>query len=150
MTENGKPDVLGKIRSVLREGGSRRSPVSQWFLDNHDEFAALVEDRRPNWDMLAEKFREGGLVDTKGKSPSGDRLRVTWWRVQKEHAKRAARKARKASVQRGGDASLVGPSLDTLPDAREPDRPAPSAEGESAHDALARMRAELNRRSSRK
>src|SRR5690349_15822803 len=97
MSEAEKPDVLAKVRAALQSGGSRISPLSRWFLDNHDAFAALVEGERPNWDVLAETFRDAGILDSKGNSPDGERLRVTWWRVQRQHAKRKAKKAGKAA-----------------------------------------------------
>ena len=135
MSEAEKPDVLAKVRAALQSGGSRISPLSRWFLDNHDAFAALVEGERPNWDVLAETFRDAGILDSKGNSPDGERLRVTWWRVQRQYAKRKAKKAGKA----GKAADAPAPSSGT----RAEDG------GLSPQDALARMRAEMNRRSGR-
>jgi hypothetical protein len=141
MTKKDDPATLAALQAALDKGGSRRSPLFRWMLAHHDEFAALVEDERPDWSALTEAFASQGFVNAEGGPLRSEVVRQTWWRVQKHWAER--KKSKKA-------APLVVPvarvsERNVAPEDRAPETSAGS--NDAAWDALMD---EINRRSGRK
>jgi len=86
------PEVADRIRNAATS--DRRSPLYLWMVANFDEFAASVaEAGRPNWQKLAVEFASLGLTDLKGKPPTPEGARQTWWTVRKVRAAKAAKQA---------------------------------------------------------
>src|SRR4051812_38182234 len=85
---------LEQIAAIARAGAGR-SVLYRWLRQRHDDFAALLEETRPNWAKLAEGFASLGMKTTDGKALTGETVRHTWWRVRRDvaagRAKRAAR-----------------------------------------------------------
>jgi hypothetical protein len=90
---------------------ARRSSLYLWMLENFDTFSAAVSEAgRPNWGALAETFGAEGLRDLKGKPPSPEGTRQTWWKVRK-----AVAKGRSGGTQRAVTASQDSQKADQPP-----------------------------------
>jgi len=91
---------FAKLQEKAGVGGrGRRSSLTRWMGVHHDEFAAMLADRKPSWDEVAAILAAMGLRDGQGKPPDGDRARKTWWSVQREKAGPAARCSRAPASQ---------------------------------------------------
>jgi len=138
-------EELTRIAAVAR-GGSGRTPLYRWLRARHDDFAALVDENRPSWKALAEGFAEIGLKASGGRALTGETVRRTWWRVQRDVASARARRATPAPPP------VVVPIARPAPAPPSPPPPpaaSPAAPG-GAQAALERLRAELDARSGRK
>ena len=133
-----RDDELSRIAETIRHSG-RRSPLYRWLKPRHDAFAALLakEGGRPDWQALAARFAELGIMGGNGQPVSPEAARHTWWRVRRDVAQAIARRTKAASPV----AALMAPARPTQPPA-----PAPSP---GSADALARLRAEMDQRSGR-
>jgi hypothetical protein len=92
---------------------------------------------RPDWQALAARFAELGIMGGNGQPVSPEAARHTWWRVRRDVAQAMARRTKAASPV----AALMAPARPAQPPA-----PAPSP---GSADALARLRAEMDQRSGR-
>lgn len=83
-------DILAAIdRSSLK----RRGTLREWMRRNHEAFARKLQEVRPEWDVLAKLFADGGFTDARGNIPtSGETVRKTWFRVRKEMLERGVKK----------------------------------------------------------
>jgi hypothetical protein len=133
-----RDDELSRIAETIRHSGGR-SPLYRWLKPRHDAFAALLaeEGGRPDWQALAARFAELGIMGGNGQPVSPEAARHTWWRVRRDIAQAMARRTRAASPV----AALMAPARPVHP-------PAPASSPSSA-DALARLRAEMDQRSGR-
>lgn len=136
-------EELTRIAAVAR-GGSGRTPLYRWLRARHDDFAALVDENRPSWKALAEGFAGLGLKAAGGRALTGETVRRTWWRVQRDVAAARARRAAPASPP------VVVPVARPAPPSPPPPPAASAAVPGGAEAALARLRAELDARSGRK
>ena len=76
----------------------RRSPLTIWLTKHRDEFAAIVEGEEPNWEAMAAEFAADGIMAGNGTiTPDGDRLRKTWWTVNRKYKQAKERRAAAAS-----------------------------------------------------
>jgi len=72
-----------------------RSSLFWWLLEHHDD---LVEAEGEaglglRWKELCVEFAQLGLSDVNGKAATEQTAQKTWWRVRKERARLAARRA---------------------------------------------------------
>ncbi|MCB4824677.1 hypothetical protein [Roseicella aerolata] len=138
-------EELTRIAAVAR-GGSGRTPLYRWLRARHDDFAALVDENRPSWKALAEGFAGLGLKASGGRALTGETVRRTWWRVQRDVVAARARRGAVAPPQ------VVVPLARPAPAASSPPPPpaASTTAPGGAEAALARLRAEMDIRSGRK
>ncbi len=102
---------------------------------HHDEFAALLEENRPDWAALAQAFAEKlGFVGPDGKPLAPDTVRHMWWRVRNAAPRRQKRARKPAPVVRLVEAPAARPAA-----------PAPPA-GPGEDDPLAALREQMKRR----
>ena len=136
MTRPRRDDELSRIAETIRHSGGR-SPLYRWLKPRHDAFAALLAEKggRPDWQALAARFAELGIMGGNGQPVSPEAARHTWWRVRRDVAQAMARRTKAALPV----AALMAPARLTQP-------PAPSP---GSADALARLRAEMDQRSGR-
>jgi hypothetical protein len=85
--------TLDRISNTARTH-SGRSKLFRWMKANRAEFAALVEETRPNWKALAEAFAAEGMGLPNGKPLKPESVRHTWYR-----ARLAAEKKKPIPVQ---------------------------------------------------
>jgi hypothetical protein len=79
-------DILDAIdRSALVKRGTLRA----WMVTNHQAFSERLETRKPDWPTLAKVFADAGLLDTRGKAPTAEATRKTWYRIKAEMRKTA-------------------------------------------------------------
>ena len=131
-------DELSRIAETIRQSGGR-SPLYRWLKPRHDAFAALLAEKggRPDWQALAARFAELGIMGGNGQPVSPEAARHTWWRVRRDVAQAMAHRTKATSPV----AALMAP-------ARPTQSPAPAPSPGSA-DALVRLRAEMDQRSGR-
>jgi len=84
---------------------------------HHDDLVAELAANAPNWQQLAQVFRDEGLTDRTGKAPSAAMARLTWYRVRQAAARAKAEAKRKPPV-------TVAPIAATIP-LPSPPPPAP-------------------------
>ena len=143
MGENDTDPIMSRIEEALASRESTQSLLYRWMMANHDGFAgrlakAAAEGKLPDWADLARRFGESGLTDGTGKPPNAANARRTWWRVKRRHAQ----------LHGGGSASGKGGKAAGASPAGSAGEVAgvPDAEGD---DALANVRAKINKRSGR-
>jgi len=76
---------LERIAAVLFRTADRSS-LYQWLWQRRERFANHLRSIRPNWGALAIEFGAMGLKDSKGKAPTGERTRKTWYQVRQDTA----------------------------------------------------------------
>ena len=100
-------DVEGLRAAAMLQ---RRSPLWVWMLKNYDTFAAIAaEAGRPNWKQVANWFHEAGLKDTRGKPPSADACRQTWYRVRRQELARRKSQGKTPTVTTRPRSAVVVP-----------------------------------------
>jgi hypothetical protein len=140
MAKADEPDIIGDLQTALRTGASTRSPLFQWMLRNHDTLAETFAESRPNWTRVTELLVSKGFSNIDGKPLNPQSVRQMWFRVRKRHAAmQAGKKPRQTPASE--DASPV-----RVHSAKEQE---PEPQGTGATDALARLRAEMDKRSGR-
>jgi hypothetical protein len=140
MEKADEPSIATDLRTALREGASMRSPLFQWMLRNHDMLVETFAESRPNWTRVTELLTSKGFSSTDGKPLNPQSVRQMWFRVRKRHAAmQAGKKPRQTPASE--DASPV-----RVHSAKEQE---PEPQGTGATDALARLRAEMDKRSGR-
>src|SRR5689334_13743385 len=151
--------ALAALKEALEEGDSRQSALYRWMRENHDDFAELLQGRRPNWEKLTEVFRSLGFSDANANELQARTVRQTWWRVRRRYAadkvsKKPAPKS--AAIPVVQVAEPVKPPAPSAPPVPVP--PAPAAtpassdptdpeRAKAAKEAFARMVEEMNHRS---
>jgi hypothetical protein len=89
------PDPTMERLRAVSEAANLRSPLARWFAANRADFAMLLLEYRPRWEVLIEQFAADGLLRLRPEFNSPDtraraveRRRVvkatmrTWARVQ--------------------------------------------------------------------
>ena len=72
-------DILDAIdRAALLKRGTLRA----WMVTNHQAFSDRLKTRKPDWPTLAKVFADAGLLDARGKAPTAEATRKTWYRVK--------------------------------------------------------------------
>jgi len=172
-----RPDPRLARIAAAAASASIRSPLGRWLEQNHDDFAAMLKQHRPRWDALAAAVAAEGFTDARGNPPNGRSLKRAWERAQvriRERQETAPNSgggrrttpapavsdagATRAPGARGrGSRSAAarpsaGPDHANAEEAGPPGKPQPSAQAErnGGAGALARLQAELDRRSGRK
>ena len=112
-----KRNILGRVRAVLRSNRRGHSPLFLWMRAHHDDLVAELAANAPNWQQLAQVFRDEGLTDRTGKAPSAAMARLTWYRLRQAAAQAKAEAKRKPPV-------TVAPIAATIP-LPSPPPPAP-------------------------
>ena len=87
MANTPPPEIdLDDLRRHMVEHGAR-SPIVQWMVANHDEFAAAVAVAGIRWEKVAAYLAEHGLRTARGGIPSGETMRRCWIRARRMVAK---------------------------------------------------------------
>jgi len=141
MAKADEPDILGDLQTALRTGASTRSPLFQWMLRNHDTLAETFAESRPNWTRVTELLVSKGFSNTDGKPLNPQSVRQMWFRVRKRHAAMQAGKKPRQPPAAEEDALPV-----RVHSAKEQGL---EPQGTGATEALARLRAEMDKRSGR-
>ena len=99
---------VARLVALLDQGGmggrGRRSSLSRWLFAHHDAFAAMLADKAPSWDEVAQALAAMGLRDGAGKPPTGERARKAWWTMRrKRDAIRAGRQPAPPPALRPGE-----------------------------------------------
>ena len=118
-----KRNILGEVREALRSNRRGHSRLFLWMRAHHDDLAAEFAANPPNWQQLAQVFRDQGLTDRTDKAPSPAIARLTWYRVRQAVART------KAEAKRNPTAAVAPIMVTTpLPSPAPPDpwRPADS------------------------
>ena len=85
------PDLdIEKLGAAMASGLRRRSPLMVWFIEHHDEFAALLDKHGAHWKGLAEHFAAAGLVSRTGQPLTPRTVENYWLRARRLVAKRRA------------------------------------------------------------
>ena len=149
------PSAKDDLQRLVASGAltSARSPIYLWMWRNYAGLTAKLDGARVHWPTFAASLADLGVVDGNGAPPKAETVRRSWWRVRK--AKEAARD-RAAPRRQLSQAEPLSVPVETAPSVRlltppEPEKPvqATSTPAESANADLARIRAEMNRRSGR-
>lgn len=145
MAEPRSDGELARVAAIVR-GGRGRSRLYRWLKARHDAFSALLAEERPDWRALAAGFAALGLTGRDGAALGPEACRHTWWRCRRDVAEARARRRATATpavvalapmrgVRAAGETGIV---------------PVPGgADAAAASGALARLRAEMDRRSGR-
>ena len=72
---------LEKVIGGLRRRRQQKSSLSEWLFARHAELAAEFLVARPRWDDFAAELASIGVLDARGKAPTGDTLRKAWSRI---------------------------------------------------------------------
>lgn len=139
MARQKETDGRALMAEVLR-ACEARAPLYRWMRLHHDWFAAQLAETRPKWQALAEGFAKLGFRDGEMKPLKPQNIRHTWWRVRRDVQ---TARAKRRSPSPPPAVHLVVSPLSPFPAA--PERPPLPEESE----ALARLRADLNKRSGR-
>lgn len=90
---------VAQLVALLDQGGmggrGRRSLLSRWLLAHHDAFEAMLADKVPSWDDVAQALAAMGLRDGAGKPPTGERARKAWWAMRRKREAVRALRARR-------------------------------------------------------
>ena len=148
-----KTSILAQVREAIRSNRRGHSPLFLWMRTHHDDLTAEFAANTPNWQQLAQIFRDEGLTDRTGKAPSPAIARLTWYRVRQAVARTKAEANRKPRVSAlAGTTALPSPmpceprpTADRPPAVSSPVQPATGADD----DPIARLRRTLNERSGR-
>jgi len=135
MDQGSRPNIdLADLRLHM-SGHGARSPIVQWMVENHDEFAAAVAVTGVRWEKVAAYLAKHGLRTARGEIPSGETTRRCWTRARHLVARQRTkqRPSAPASVpagQPGKPAGLPSPALpaDPAPVAATADQPKPRFE----------------------
>ena len=85
------PDLdIEKLGAAMASGLRRRSPLMVWFIEQHDEFDALLDKHGAHWKGLAEHFAAAGLVSRTGQPLTPRTVENYWLRARRLVAKRRA------------------------------------------------------------
>lgn len=103
MSDSASPTIdLDDLREHLSRHGAR-SPIVQWMIENHDEFAATLEVTGVRWQKLAEYLAAHGLRTARGGIPSGETARRCWLRARHHVAKQKGAKRRPVTTAAPAD-----------------------------------------------
>ena len=120
MPQGSHPTIdLADLRLHM-SGHGARSPIVQWMVENHDEFAAAVAVAGVRWEKLAAYLAEHGLRTARGDIPSGETTRRCWMRARRMVARQRTPHRRAAT-----------PASDP-PGKPQGNGPSPSAAGDPA------------------
>jgi hypothetical protein len=72
---------LEKVIGALRQRRQQKTSLSNWLFVRHAALASEFLAARPRWEDLAAELASIGVVDARGKAPTGDTLRKAWSRV---------------------------------------------------------------------
>ncbi|MGI4942719.1 MAG: hypothetical protein ACRYHQ_19505 [Janthinobacterium lividum] len=101
---------VAELDALLEQDGmggrGRRSSLSRWLRNNHDEFAAMLATKDPGWDKVAVGLGKMGLLDGGGKPPTGARVRKVWWETRRDRC------AAQPAIQAAGD---IAPAVRAVP-----------------------------------
>lgn len=68
---------------VSKGGRGRHSRLFHWLFKRAADFDQMFKEHRPTWASLAKAAAALKLEDGAGKSPSGERMRKTWFEVRR-------------------------------------------------------------------
>lgn len=75
--------IFVRLATEARLKGNQ-SPLYRWFLQNHDQFAAvLAKISRPGWQSIADELSAEGLAMKDGAPLTASYARLTWWRAHR-------------------------------------------------------------------
>lgn len=97
MSERGE-DIEDVLDGLSRS--EERSPLFWWLHRHHDAIVRATGGRRMRWEPLRARVVARGLTDVRGKSPTLETLRKTWWSVRREIAKERRTRAEREAVPR--------------------------------------------------
>lgn len=128
---------------------SARSPVYLWMWRNYAGLAVKLDGARVHWPTFAASLADLGVVDGNGAAPKAETVRRTWWRVRK--AKKATRERTMRTPAGDINRPLPVPVslILTQPEQKQAIQPVSAPTADAPNDDLARIRAEMNRRSGR-
>ncbi len=110
--------IFARLATEARLKGNQ-SPLYQWFLQHHDQFAAvLAKISRPGWQSIANELSAEGLAMKDGTPITASYARLTWWRAHKSfEAKRSSRPVPKSIPEARGREIAAGvlPVVDDEP-----------------------------------
>jgi hypothetical protein len=149
-----RTSIISQVREAVRSNRRGHSPLFLWMRTHHDDLAAEFAANTPNWQQLAQIFRDEGLTDQTGKAPSPAIARLTWYRVRQAVAQTKAEAKRKPLVSVALAAATPLPSpmpREPRPPADRPPAPSPPVQPATGadDDPIARLRRTLNERSGR-
>ena len=81
------------IARSASQGRARLSPLARWLVERHDAFAAMLGQYPASWNAIAAALATIGVTDGKGKAPTAERVRKTWWDARKRVSAEPARKS---------------------------------------------------------
>ena len=140
-----KPDAaLERLAAINRAGRGHLSPY-RWMSRRHDAFAAMIDEKPPDWQALAQGFAELGMTTPDGKPLSSETLRNAWWRVRRDVAKERAKR-----VEPGARVAVEQPAAPVAAPKVEPPKPAKPDDDSDPMAALRRVRSQMLERSGRK
>ena len=84
---------LDILDAIDRSGIPNRGTLKVWLTKNQDAFDERLVTRKPDWSALAEVFVKAGLLDSRGKPPTAEATRKTWYRVKGDAAKASKKPA---------------------------------------------------------
>jgi hypothetical protein len=146
-------DVMARLRQALRRRNPRRSQLSDWMWRNHDSFADLLAEVPPDWEAVTEVFTGLGFRTAPGEPLTPERVRKTWWRVRRQYATAQTGQKPRASAKPAVEPSVAMPEPEEprqpQPEADRPEPGPPETNRDTARDAIARLRAEMDKRSGR-
>jgi len=135
MAQGARPTIDLADLLLHMSGHGARSPIVQWMVENHDEFAAAVAATGVRWEKVAAYLAEHGLRTARGDAPSGETTRRCWMRARRLVAKQRARQRRSApasvpAAQPGRPEAKPAPALpgDRAPIATPAGQPKPKFE----------------------
>jgi hypothetical protein len=125
---------MEQVRDALLSARKRavRSALYHFMRQHHDELTTLFAEMPPAWEPLAERFGAMGLTDRRGKPPTANTARMTWWRVRTDVKNARARQVavNPDEIDRGVRA-IPAPPAALAPPAVERDSPAERAMDEA-------------------
>lgn len=104
------PKKLEALRSAASVD-ARGSPLYRWMWNNYEEFADIVNARRPNWQGVTDFFISQGFVSADGKELRPNSVVQTWERVKRRRESRKVRKKSKSILCVGTGNDVVSEAV---------------------------------------
>ena len=117
MAQGSRPTIDLADLLLHMSGHGARSPIVQWMVENHDEFAAALAATGVRWEKVAAYLADHGLRTVRGDIPTGETTRRCWTRARRLVARRRTRlrRAAPASVPAGRPGKPEGDPSPALP-----------------------------------
>lgn len=104
------PKKLEALRTAASVD-ARGSPLYRWMWDNYEEFADIVNARRPNWQGVTDFFIGQGFVSADGKELRPNGVVQTWERVKRRREPQKVRKKSKSILCVGTGNDVVSEAV---------------------------------------